>query len=449
MTCPPPRFSPHILMAGCGSIGQGLLPLLLSTRFADPSQITVMTADEKGRHVAARYGIRYLVEPLTPENHESLLSTYLRAGDLLLNLSVNVSSQALIRWCRTHDVLYLDTCVEPWAGGYISSDAASIETTNASLRQKALELHKPGAATAVIAHGMNPGLVSHLLKEALLALAGRKGVAVAPAWGRLAQTLGVKVVHVVERDTQDNDQPLARGEFANTWSAEGLYSEAWLQRAELGWGTHEHTMPTGAQLLPGGRALRLIDAGAKVRLRSWLPSTGEQTGMLLTHHEVISIARLLETGDYQPSVCYVYTPCPKAQKSLLQLQAGHAVSKFCVLNGDAAQGFDEVGVLLVHDTGSLWHGSTLSCDEARSLAPYNSATSLQVVAGILGALAWMLDHPRAGVVEAEAMDSAQVLAVARPYLGLISTVETDWQPGAPLTFDKFRNEKDFLYEAIS
>lgn len=426
-------------MIGCGAVGQGLLPLLFDVFSIDPAQLTVIAADDKGRHAAGRYGVRYLVDPLTPENHQTLLSRHLQAGDLLLNLAVDVSSLALIAWCKAQDVLYLDTCVEPWSGGYLARDAASPETTNAWLRQQALALHAPGAATAVIAHGMNPGLVSHLLKEALLALARSKGVAAGakPEWGRLAQTLGVKAVHISERDTQDDAQPLLRGEFANTWSAAGLYSESWLQQAEVGWGTHERVIPAGARMMMEGRALCLAKPGAAIRVRSWLPTQGEQTGMLVTHHEVISIAEMLSDGPYRPTVCYVYEPCPKAQESLANLCSGIPATGFRVLASEAVQGFDEIGVLLIHETGALWHGSLLTSDEAHRLAPSNSATSLQVVAGILGAMAWMLDHPHEGVVEAEDMDSEQVLAVARPYLGQVVTVETDWRPGHSLAFAEF------------
>jgi homospermidine synthase len=196
--------------------------------------------------------------------------------------------------------------------------------------------------------------------------------------------------------------------------------------------------------LPGGASVNLhgsaqtacLDGhGANFWLKSWVPSLGEQQGMLVTHHEVVSMADMLATDIYRPTVCYVYNPGPKARESLAKWRAGHAIDEFRVQMD--VHGFDEIGVLLVHDTGALWHGSTLSADVARQLAPFNNATSMQVAAGIIGAMAWMLDHPCAGVVEAENMDSEQVLAVARPWLGKITTVETDWHPGRRLTFDEF------------
>ena len=49
----------------------------------------------------------------------------------------------------------------------------------------------------------------------------------------------------------------------------------------------------------------------------------------------------------------------------------------------------------------------------------------------------MLDNPRAGITEAEAMDSEQVLAVAQPYLGHVGGTHTRWRPGTDLRFQNF------------
>lgn len=433
------QFNNNIVLIGCGSIGQGLLPLLLKVFAINPTQITIITADDHGRQVADKFAVKYFIDPLTPETYQAILKRHLNTGDLLLNMSINVSSVALIAWCKAIDVLYLDTCVEPWAGGYLPKDGKLLETTNARLRDQALALYSPDAVTAVIAHGMNPGLISHFMREALVALAQRNDISEVSnlKLSELARALDVKVVHIVERDTQDDNQPLRQGEFANTWSAEGLYSEAYLQRAEVCWGNHEQSFSNRNFVLMEDRVLCLKQHGAEIRIKSWLPTLGEHEGILVTHHEVISIANTLSSDEYQPTVCYIYNPCPKAKESLANLRAGQPVSSFRVLNCEELSGFDEVGILLIHSRGGLWHGSTLTSEQARLLVPHNSGTSLQVVAGIIGALAWMLNNPRAGVVEAESLDSAQVLAVARPYLGEISTVESNWHPGLNLTFDNF------------
>jgi len=62
---------------------------------------------------------------LTRENYRRTLEPLLKAGDFLLNLSVDVSSLALIELARERGALYLDTCIEPWAGGYVDSTPRS------------------------------------------------------------------------------------------------------------------------------------------------------------------------------------------------------------------------------------------------------------------------------------------------------------------------------------
>ncbi len=82
-----------------------------------------------------------------------------------------------------------------------------------------------------------------------------RGRAAATQWARLAQRLGIKVMHIAERDSQVANVPKQLDEFVNTWSVDGFVSEG-AQPAELGWGTHEkhfpadggrHTSARGAQ----------------------------------------------------------------------------------------------------------------------------------------------------------------------------------------------------------
>ena len=57
------------------------------------------------------------------------------------------------------------------------------------------------------------------------------------------RSLGVKGIHIAERDTQTCNKVRPAKEFWNTWSVDGLISEGFYQAAELGWGTHEKWMP--------------------------------------------------------------------------------------------------------------------------------------------------------------------------------------------------------------
>lgn len=463
-----------VLILGFGSIGQALLPML-QQHFALPAaQITLIAADEEGAVEAQQSGLSIKRIALHEANYATVLAQHLRAGDLLINVSVDVASLSLLQWCQAQDVLYLDTCVEPWAGTYQQGGLAASNymlrhaALSQAVHQHPLESQKQeqpattggsGKATAVIAHGANPGLISHLLKEALESLAALRGISHWPSWAALAQQLGIKVVQLAERDTQQTNIAAAPGHFYNTWSVEGLMAEAW-QGAEMGWGSHEHRLPDDArQHQLGDRSgIYLQRHSAELRVRSWVPLVGEQQAWLITHHEALSIAHLLTLPGkdinqprYRPTVYYAYAPSPIATQSLQYWQASGyqppQVSR--VLRDELLTGLDQLGVLLLFsagtapdsglswEAGAYWYGSTLTLEEARQLAQHNSATSLQVVAGILAALSWMLDHPRAGVVEAESLDHRQVMQVARPYLGQVAGVMTDWQPQGGLQFQDF------------
>ncbi len=434
----------RLVMLGCGSIGQGVLPLILRHIDMPRERIHILTADERGQAVAKEAGIAITIAPITRENYRVLLTPRLGAGDFLLNLSVDVSSVALIALCRELKALYLDTCIEPWAGGYTDPRLTPSERSNYALRESALALAAgPGEPTALLTHGANPGLVSHFVKVALMNIARDTGLAAdMPAgregWAALAERLGVKVIHIAERDTQSADLARAPGEFVNTWSIDGFAGEG-RQPAELGWGTHERTFPADGRghKFGCGAAIYLLRPGAGTRVRTWTPLEGPFHGFLVTHNESISIADYYTRRDangaviYRPTVHYAYHPCDDAVLSLHEMAGKNwrLQERQRLMMDEIARGMDELGVLLMgHARNAYWYGSRLTVEEARRLVPYNNATSLQVTAAVLGGMVWVIENPRAGIVEADHIDHARVLKAALPYLGEMAGVYSDWTP---------------------
>jgi homospermidine synthase len=434
-------FSGRLVIVGFGSIGQGALPLILRHIDLDPRKITIVTAEDGGRDVAAEYNIRFVKERLTPGNYRAVLDPMVGAGDFVVNLSIDVSSLALVRFCREKNAFYIDTCIEPWAGGYTDTSLTPAERTNYALREQALTLKGDGP-TALVTHGANPGLVSHFAKRALLDIARDTGLAIAkPAnrgeWASLMERLAIKVVHVAERDTQIADRPKMWGEFVNSWSIEGFIGEG-CQPCELGWGTHEKSLPRDGQNHEVGSrcAIYLTRPGASVRVRSWTPKEGPYHGFLITHNESISLADYFSRSEngrvvYRPTVHYAYHPCDAAVLSLHELAGRNWQSqpKKRLLMGDIVAGTDELGVLLMgHAKGAYWFGSQLSIAEARALAPHNNATSLQVTVSVLAGMVWVLNHPRLGLVEPEEIDFDFILELCAPYLGKLAGAYSDWTP---------------------
>lgn len=437
-------FPGRLVMVGFGSIGQGVLPLILRHIDMDPTRIAIVTADARGRAEAQHYGITFIEKPLTRENYVETLKPMLGKGDFLLNLSVDVSSVALIELCAELGALYLDTCIEPWPGGYTDPSLPLSLRSNYALREAALKVRAthPGGPTAVLTHGANPGLVSHFVKQAMLNIAEDTGLDVAvpqtrDEWAALAHRLGVKVVHIAERDTQISGVPKRRGEFVNTWSIDGFISEG-SQPAELGWGSHERTFPPdGIRHEFGSQAgIILSRPGVTQRVRTWTPMEGPFHGFLITHGESISIPDYFTVREggtvvYRPTAHYAYHPCDDAVKSIHEFAGKNFVQQETqrLIMDEIIEGVDELGVLLAgHAKNAYWYGSQLSIQEARELAPYNSATSLQVCVAVLAGLVWAIENPDQGVVEPDEMDFRRCLDICMPYLGPVVGAYTDWTP---------------------
>jgi len=437
-------FAGRLVMVGFGCIGQGVLPLLLRHIEMQPRQMLIVAPGDEGDAVAQSYGVQRLKLHLTADNLQRVLQPLLGEGDFLLNLSVDVSTTALIACCQRAGALYLDTCIEPWAGAYVDPMLPPAQRTNHALREAALALRRPGrdGPTAVLTHGANPGLVSHFVKQALLDLAPAAGAWSGDRqspdhWARLARLLGVKCIHIAERDTQVAARRKAAGEFVNTWSVDAFVSEG-CQPAELGWGTHERHFPADGRRHEHGSpaSIYLERPGAATRVRSWTPLAGAQHAFLITHGESISIADRLTLGDaqrpdYRPTVHYAYHPCDDAVLSLHELAGRNwrLQPHQRVLKDDIDSGVDELGVLLMGQAqGAYWYGSRLSIDEARKLAPHNSATSLQVTAAVMAGVVWAMRNPRRDVVEPDELPHEEIIAMCRPYLGDLFGAFTHWTP---------------------
>ena len=431
-------------MVGCGSIGQAILPLIFKHLAISPKQLTIIEADNRGVKVAKRYGVKHEVRPLTKDNYKLEITKHVEAGDFLLNLSVDTSSADIMSLCHELGVLYLDTVAEPWAGFYTDPSLSAEERSNYALRERILEVKRRlgTGPTAVSCMGANPGLVSAFIKQALLNIAKDTGVTVSKPqtrdeWAKLAQKLGIKVIHVAERDTQVSPKPKEVGEFVNTWSIDGFVSEGG-QPAEMGWGTHEKQLPPDGSEHTFGcmAAIYLNRPGFSTRVRTWTPGEGPFHGVIITHNELISTSDYFTVREdgrvvYRPTAHYAYHPCDAAVLSLHEMAGknGKQQKRQRLIVDEISKGNDELGVLLMgHKKTSYWFGSDLSIKETRRLVPYNNATSLQVAVAALAGLMYAIENPSLGIIEAEDLDHDYVLKITKPYLGKLHGKYSAWTP---------------------
>jgi len=442
-------ISGPIVMIGFGSIGRGTLPLIERHFKFDKSRFVVVDPVDTDRKLLDERGIRYIQASVTRENYRDLLKPLLTEGGgqgFCVNLSVDTGSVDIMEFCREIGALYIDTVVEPWLGFYWDNSGGAAARTNYALRETLLaaKRRKPGGTTAVSTCGANPGMVSWFVKQALLNIAKDLGLSVEEpktreGWAKLMADVGVKGVHIAERDTQRAKNPKPANVFVNTWSVEGFLSEG-MQPAELGWGTHEKWMPENGRKHESGcgAGIYLLQPGANTRVRTWCPTLGAQYGFLVTHNEAISIADYYTVRDakgeaaFRPTCHYAYHPANDAVLSLHELfgNGGHTQPKHHILTEDEiVDGIDELGVLLYgHKKNAYWYGSQLSVEETRRIAPYQNATGMQVTSAVLAGMVWALENPNAGIVEADEMDYRRCLEVQMPYLGPVNGFYTDWNP---------------------
>jgi homospermidine synthase len=466
-------FEKKVLFLGFGAVARCALPIFLKHVQIPLKNITVMDFEDKAETLKpwTEQGVRFVRNRITPKNLGAKLGKYLSAGDLLIDLAWNIDCCEIVRWCHEHGVLYLNTSVEVW-NPYV--DAEKKHPTEKTLYWRHMNVRRMVSRwadlgpTAVLEHGANPGLISHWTKQGLLHIGEKlladKLVADADAeeiqqwidtrsFNRLAKSLGVKVIHCSERDTQVSDHPKQIDEFVNTWSIEGFREEG-ITTAEMGWGTHEKTLPELAHEHQDGpkNQICLVRMGINTWVRSWVPYFNIH-GMVVRHGEAFTISDFLTVRDengrgdgktiYRPTVHYAYCPCDAAIASLQEMRGYNyqLQPKLRIMRDEIVGGSDILGALLMgHSYNSWWTGSDLSIEESRRLAPGQNATTVQVAISVTAAILWMIANPDRGVCMSEQLPHDFILKIANPYLGKCISLPVDWTPLRQLshTFGNWR-----------
>ena len=433
------EFSGKVLIIGYGSVGQAILPVFLRHIVCDPKNITVLERDNHRAIFLKRHagsGVNYVREEIKPSNYKKELAKYVGKGDMIINASLNIDARSLLEWCAENGVMEIDTSLERWEHHPDETipklaDRTLYHTHN--VMRAAMEEY-PNCATLCVTHGANPGYVTHLTKRALLQLAKKRGRGsnvpkTQEEWAQLMKSLGVKVVHIAERDQQVISAPKTKDEFVNTWSCEGFWAEG-RAPAEMGWGTHENKKPEGGSTQ--GWAAFLHQPGASVLMKSWVPDGGQFNGYCIQHSESITISQYFQTKDksFRPTVHYVYQASDAALASLHEMRGNELdmQKELRITKDEIVSGMDELGVLLIGDDFCMWHGSQLDIHRARELMEGENATSMQVAGSMLGAIVWMIENPRMGYVEPESVPFEKILEIGDMYWDPIVTVYSDWIP---------------------
>lgn len=449
------EFRHRVLFVGYGVVARALLPMLLKQFRLPPSRVTVIDFADRSAVLRTwmEKGLHYVRERITPFTLGRLLAAHARRGDLIIDLAWSVDFFDIVRWAHDHEVLYVNASLESWDPGEEMHQKTPLEKSLYSRYVRLLPLKAAWTkgATAVVDQGANPGLVTPMVKSGLLDIAAaslkESHLAASAArrlerlahdedFANLARQLGVKVIHCSEWDTQRADRAKAPDEFVTTWSVEAMWEES-VSPCELGWGTHERWTPAAAIRPEHGPRNQIIlpQMGLNTWTRSWVPHQ-EIVGMIVTHGESFGLSHALTVRRngrvvYRPTVHYAYQPCADSIVSLHELRGRNYEMhpRGRILTDEIAAGTDVFGALIMgHRFRSWWSGSILSIEEARRLVPGVNATAVQVASGVLAGAVWAARNPRRGICLPEDLPHREILESARPYLGQVVSMRSDWTP---------------------
>lgn len=449
-------FEKKVVFLGCGSVAQCAIPMFMNHVSIDPRHVTVIDFDASKKSKIAeeiQKGVSFVNEPITRDNYAATLSKYASPGSLIIDLTWDVDTIAMLQYCYNNEISYINTAVEEWE--WSVTDSHYSLTLNARQHEisKMVSQWNQKKNTMIIDHGANPGLVSHFLKYGLLDIA-KAQIAQAQTpeqvrkaqeltllvegkqYSKLAQTLGLKVVHISERDSQITNKPRRFQEMVNTWSVYGFLEESFAP-SEVGWGTHEKFIPEGS-IIPAHNnyAIILPSRGLSTMARSWVPS-GDIIGYIIRHGEALSISNSFTVKNdqnqviYRPTVHYVYCPSDSAIASLHEYAMSdfqHHMEPRILTEEDILSGNDELGCLLLGDFGAWWVGSVLSIEESRRIMKRQNATSMQVAAGVVASALYAAKYPRLGFCTPDDLDHKFILDFAHPYLGQFVSQKVNWTP---------------------
>jgi homospermidine synthase len=463
-----------MILLGLGGVGRALLELLPICRLIPVGRsLTVVEPREIGHLPELRaYKWHHVKARLTRANLEAILEPVFLAAAaeasvdatarVFFDCSVNVDALAVMRLCHKFNFLYTNSSMEAWdtpdAGHIDPAPKALFGRSLCSRIWQARDLFGKRGPTMLADQGMNPGIVSLFALQGLEDSAAAAGNAEAVAamrrgeYARAAAALGVRAIHITERDTQTLRKTRPTGQFWNTWSAVGLIAES-LDPVQMGRGTHEDPAPLGALEV---RNMRILPSrGMDIRAWSYSPSRkgagGRFTGMLIPHGEANTLSTALTLpgpdGPTRPSVYFVYQPSPFARAALAEMRRGTArrapyapppdADTRVVTLPEIRSGYDAVGALIWASRGkgrseAWWAGTVLDRRDMAALGVrWAGPTTIQVAIALLAAMKWMLAHPSQGFITPEDLPYREVLQDCIPFLGRVESMPVRVPGGVP------------------
>lgn len=439
-------FNKKIVIIGYGAIGTALLHLLLKIIKINLNNIYVIDQSIK-RFLNCKYLINKIHIKLTKDNTKKVLidDVKLSQDDIIIDCSYEINTNFMFNLCSEYGISYINSAVEVWS----KEDKLNEKDYTFYQRIKSLEdqnnLINIKKNNFIISLGCNPGNVNIWTLYALEILNNKKDKFKYESYADLANKMGLRVIHISEKDSQITKLPKRKLEYVNTWSSDAIswYDEAF-SNLEIGWGTHEKKIPTNINMeLSNEYQLVLKGEGFKSFGYSFTPISENIVGMLIRHEECFTITKKLTKKDeqqkivYKPSCYYVYKPCDASFVSTYEVLDNYRKyqNNKRLMTYDIIKGYDEVGCTLFFENGEIWwFGSLLNIEEARSIFDNQidniiNATILQVISGYLGGILYIIDQIEnknyKGLLLPEDLPIKEFIKRTKPFLGAFGLYKVD------------------------
>ena len=461
------EFNNKIYMIGYGSVGRPLLYMLLKILKIQPENITVIDKMDKINEIYEfmKLGVKFIKVHITKDNYLQLLKD-ISKNDLIIDCGYDLSTNDLIELCQNKGCNFINSCIDDWDDVHCGDEV--INNTLYMRNNRLMNLnnsYKNKNFNAIISMGCNPGNVSLWVKIGLEQINKKYGFKY-NNHAELSKNLGIKVIHISEKDTQLSKKIKKQNEYQNTWSSDGeaYYNEA-IGPLEISWGTHEKTIPQNT--IYNDKNFIIVDRlCCDTYAQSVVPIYGRFKGNIISHDESNTIGKTLEICKdgkiiYKPSVYYVYQPCNSAKLSLDELRDREYVHQenYRLLTHEIKSGRDILGLTYYLENGEVyWIGSALSIEEAREIYEnkfddWINATNVQVVAGYLGGILHIIDlikeNKNMGIIVPDDLPHEKIMLLTKPFLGDFIFKKIDGfklmnYDGKASTSNKYTNE--WLFE---
>lgn len=397
-------------------------------------------------------------------NNFNELIKQIRLGkqDIIIDLSTSTPTYYIIKQCFIQNIHYINTSIEDSEDQMLGT---SINCQQQMIQSISDEFKKP-KSTILTEFGQNPGLIQHYVLYALNELNNKKNDFRQSSLQKVIRDLKIGTILMSEIDHMKKTKYATNdpSKIYNTWSVNGFFSES-LDKTELVHGKkNKFIQPTfpnidkiNSLLYPDESVFFLTSLGIKSTLNSICPILCENQiklqnfrGKLIHHGEMFELARYF--GDYSPFMSYVYQTNTYLDESIQTFYKNFPNSKqnddlwmyvnqentFHIFNGPELSGDDSVGCTIFCGDKKIdkiyWCGSILSSSDPIIKKEY-TPTIVQVAAGVLSGLSFILEHEPMGWVEATDLDTNYILEKSKPMLGkfLFMEIPTEQFKG-PITF---------------